>query len=69
MVEWEEIKQNTAGILFRYKLSNGWLVKEVQDVHLELNDGRNLLNHTGFEWSSSITFVPDSAHEWIINNK
>lgn len=36
MLKWEEVKQSTGGTLFRTRILNGWLVKEVQEVHLDL---------------------------------
>jgi len=69
MLNWEVIPQDTAGTLYRAKVPNGWLVKEVQDVHLNLNNdntGISTLNNHSYEWTSSITFVPDAEHSWII---
>jgi len=65
MLSWEEIKQNQAGYLSRAKVPNGWLVKEAHDVHITIPD-TNILDNHGYEWTSSITFVPDPKHEWII---
>ena len=62
-LEWEEIKQNHAGTLYRAKVPNGWLIKEVQDVLTNV-DGVN--NTSGYQWTSSITFVPDFEHLWVI---
>ena len=65
MLTWEEIKQNTGGTLYRTKIPNGWLVKEVNEVHLDLkSDFRNILENSGYEWTSSICFIPDSEHRW-----
>lgn len=63
MLEWEEIKQNHAGTLFRVKVVGGWLVKEVQDCSTLLFDGRL---EQGLQWTSSITFVPDPLNIWKI---
>jgi len=63
MLNWEEVKQNTSGILYRVQLCGGWLVKEVQDVCQY--DGIEMLAQ-GYSWTTSITFVPDPEHKWII---
>lgn len=65
MLIWEEIKQDTAGTLYRSKVPNGWLVKEVQDVHVVIEHSNTLGNH-GYEWTSSLTFVPDINNSWEI---
>ena len=69
MLNWEEIKQNHGGTLFRCKVPNGWLVKEVQEVHIDVNDGAPILSNTGYEWTSSLAFVPDVNHEWDTNKE
>lgn len=67
MLNWEIIPQNTAGTLQRVKVPNGWLVREVQDVHLDLGGHfKPILSNSGYEWTSSITFVPDPNWEWKI---
>lgn len=69
MLYWEEIKQNQGAYLCRAKVFGGWLVKETQEVHLDIGDNHtSVLSNTGYEWTSSITFVPDANHEWKINN-
>jgi len=70
MLNWEEIKQNTAGSLQRVKVPNGWLVREVHEVHIELGEEKGfppILQNYGYEWTSSITFVPDAEHKWEID--
>lgn len=67
MLIWTQIPQDTAGTLYRVKVPGGWLIKEVQDVHLNLKDNMNVLSNNGYEWTTSITFVPDLKHEWVID--
>lgn len=62
-IEWEEIPNNMSGYMFRAKVPNGWLVKEVQDV---LINQHGITNASGYQWTSSITFVPDFEHLWVI---
>ena len=66
MLNWEKIKQDTAGTLQRCKVPNGWLVKEVHDVHINMGDGSNPLGHYGYTWTSSLVFIPDANHSWIV---
>lgn len=68
MLNWEEIPQDQAGFLCRTKIPGGWLVKEVQEVHIDLRrDHIDILNSKGYEWTSSICFVPDPQHQWNID--
>lgn len=65
---WEQIGTAEAGYLYRAAIFGGWLVKEVQDVSTVLPDWSGnmpaIRNEHGYEWRSSITFVPDPNHEW-----
>lgn len=63
MIFWEEIKQEQAGYLYRAKVPNGWLVKEVQDVG---NDYTGKGVESGYFWTSSLVFVPDVEHKWRV---
>lgn len=68
-LEWEPIDQEHAGTMFRARVPGGWLVKEVQDKALaypeEFKENVNGWRYeTGYEWRSSVTFVPDAEHEW-----
>lgn len=60
---WEELKQNHGGYLYRSKVPNGWLVKEVQDTGSYDQNARLV---DGYYWTSSITFVPDPEHSWEV---
>lgn len=68
-IEWEEINQQTtegtplAGYMYRAKVPNGWLVKEVQEVLIRNTRSGN---PTNYSISSSITFVPDFEHLWVV---
>ena len=64
MLEWEEIKQNNAGYLSRAKVIGGWLVKYTDNVLKDLNSECTMQD--GYEWRSSITFVPDVNYEWSV---
>ena len=68
MVKWENIPQDTAGILQRTKVPGGWLVKEVHDVYVTIADYIPVQEGLGYTWTSTLTFVPDINHEWDINN-
>jgi len=65
MLVWEEIPHDRAGSLHRTKVPNGWLVREVQEVHVNVPD-QFILESVGYEWTSSLTFIPDINHEWVI---
>ena len=67
MLIWESVKQQTSdgrnlsGYMYRAKVPNGWLVKEVQDCGF-LDAFQRYVD--GYTWTSSITFVPDPEHKW-----
>jgi hypothetical protein len=69
MLVWETVKQQTSdgrnlsGYIYRAKVSNGWLVKEVQDCGFVDTHQRYV---DGYSWTSSITFVPDPEHKWEV---
>jgi hypothetical protein len=62
-MEWETIEYN----LFRTKVPNGWLVKISE--HVMTNMHPNSIASEGYEWRSSICFVPDEGHYWKIEPK
>lgn len=51
----------------RTKVFGGWLVSAISDVNTVLPDGIGIRNDQGYEWRTSITFVPDPNHEWTLN--
>jgi hypothetical protein len=61
-LQFEELKSNLAGTMWRAKVPGGWLVKDVQDV-ISDSDSQHLYGN-GYEWRSSICFVPDENHNW-----
>ena len=65
MFIWEEVKTNHGSMLYRAKVVGGWLVKEEQEI-------AHYTEYTGFvsgyDWTSSITFVPDINHQWEIED-
>ena len=63
-VVWEKVEQEQSGYLYRAKVPGDWLVKEVQDV-LTSNEDAGLKMHDGYEWRSSLCFVPDVDHAWV----
>lgn len=63
--KWENVSHNSGGYLSRMKVPGGWLVREVMDVMTFNRDEHN----TGYEWRSSICFMPDINHEWLKEEK
>lgn len=64
-LSWEEIKHDRGFYLQRTKVFGGWLVSTVDDVRSPVYNGYNTPDYTqGYEWRTSITFVPDPSHEW-----
>src|SRR5215213_5758267 len=71
---WEEVPQNHAGYLYRLKVPGGWIVKETHDVSRQRPMSYNTDNGSrytewenveGFEWRSTMCFVPDPEYKWL----
>jgi hypothetical protein len=68
MLNWEEIEHNHSFNLIRVRIPGGWLVSATEDVRSPMDTGYNKPEYyKGYEWRTSITFVPDPNHEWKIN--
>lgn len=65
-MEWEDISNTpTSTYLRRAKVPGGWLVTATEDViHDQGEYGRGMVG--GWDWRTSICFVPDPNHEWVI---
>ena len=59
---WENIDSDTA----RLKVPGGWLVRYDNEV-VEIVHGEEL--QSGYQWRSSMNFVPDPNHDWVIVHK
>jgi len=66
-LKWENIKHDHGFSLRRAKIFGGWLVASIDEVRSPINTGYNQPDYTeGYEWRTSLTFVPDPNHEWKI---
>lgn len=63
-LEWEQIKSNLSSYIYRSKIQGGWLVMCTEDVLTTMDEYQP--NQIGYQWRSSITFVPDINHTWSI---
>lgn len=70
MLKWEPLQSdNQTLFVSRSKVFGGWLVSATMDVRSAVNTGYNQPDYTtGYEWRTSITFVPDHNHEWNIKD-
>ncbi len=67
MLNWEDIKHNHGFYLRRAEVIGGWLVIAISDVMTPMNQGHSQpVPMEGYEWRTSITFVPDPDHQWKI---
>jgi hypothetical protein len=67
-LKWEEINHNNGFFLKRTRVFGGWLVAAVSDVISHVNTGYTKPDYLqGYEWRTSITFVPDPNHEWKLD--
>jgi len=65
-LEWEEVPHNHGGYMTRVSIPGGWLVRYTEDVRSPVFTGYEAPEYIqGYEWRTSITFVPDVNHEWI----
>ena len=69
MLTWEEIKQDDQAIYMkRMKIVGGWIVQATMDALTPQYHGYNIpVQESGYQWRTSITFVPDPNHEWKID--
>lgn len=62
MLTFQAVPNNECLLIQRAKVPGGWLVREVMDV---LHDDPNRGNlQSGWEWRSSLTFIPDPEYLW-----
>ncbi len=58
---WEQIDDQFS-TSYRAKVVNGWLFKIVENVHVSLHE--DMTPQEGYEWRTSICFIPDINHNW-----
>lgn len=64
-LQWEEIKNNHGNYIHRAKVFGGWLIKHLDNAYSYIDEGYDKLTaKTGYQWRTSITFIPDANHEW-----
>lgn len=64
-LKWEGIEHDHGNQLSRAKVPGGWLVMSTDDVVTQVYEGYDIpSNEYGYEWRTSITFVPDENHNW-----
>lgn len=64
-LDWENIENNQGEYINRAKIFGGWLVTVTNNVMTQVYKGYTIPeNEDGYEWRTSITFVPDLNHEW-----
>lgn len=63
-LKWETIEHDHGNHLTRAKVFGGWLVMSTDDVMTSMYDGYGSSNSEGYEWRTSLTFVPDLKYEW-----
>lgn len=63
MLKWEQIGTEHAESVFRLPVFGGWLVKIVQESSIVRPEAM-IQENFGYQWTSSVTFVPDPEHRW-----
>jgi len=70
MLNWEKIENDNNEHLYRAKVFGGWLVMATSEVMTQVPDIYGQIaswrNEQGYQWRSSICFIPDVKHEWLI---
>ncbi len=59
-MEWEEITPYE----HRARVPGGWVLKVTQDVMTNIRPEE--CPHEGYEWRTSICFIPDPNHKWTL---
>jgi len=63
MLEWKQVTKD--GSTWKLKVPGGWIVRYSDDiVHDRAIYGRGL--ESGWDWRSSIVFVPDPEWYWLV---
>ena len=63
-LDWEDIGGQEP--CKRAKVFGGWLVKTFDDRHVLMHE--DAAPQIGYEWQTSICFVPDTNHSWGNDN-
>jgi hypothetical protein len=67
-LKWEDIKHGMGFSMRRTKIFGGWLVTTIDEVRSPFDTGYTQPEYKeGYEWRTSITFVPDLNHEWKLD--
>lgn len=64
-LKWEKVEDGIA----RTRTPTGWLVREVSEVCNDLSENGLGRLETGYEWRTTLTFVPDPDGIWLFENK
>lgn len=69
MLKWEQIPQSDQLLyMHRAKIFGGWLVQCTVDALTPQYQGYDIPNNeAGYQWRTSLAFVPDPNHEWTLN--
>lgn len=63
VLKWEQIEDSHGkGVSWRARVFGGWLVKTTDDVHIKMHE--DMTHQTGYEWRTSMCFVPDPNYLW-----
>lgn len=60
ILKWEKIDDG----MHRSRTPTGWLVRECVEV-CHINSGNQEYITSGYDWRTSITFVPDPDEVWL----
>ena len=63
LAEWEDIDKH--GFTCRLRVFGGWIVRHDNEVVHDTPNGMV----GGWDWRSSLCFVPDSNHDWEIERE
>lgn len=60
-LNWEVIDKDDRAMC-RAKVPGGWIIRESMEVMTNVNE----TCQQGYEWRTTIAFIPDPAHAWVL---
>jgi len=63
-LKWEKIFSEHSNYLNRAAVFGGWLVMSTDDVIEYQGDQSHKTGQEGYQWRTSICFIPDPSHSW-----
>ena len=66
-LKWEKVESHHSNYINRAAVFGGWLVMSTDDVREYQGPDSYMSGKEGYQWRTSICFIPDPNHEWDLN--